>query len=253
VNKKQFIESLAPMAVRARREGSPMFPSVRLAQNLLETGGKIHSWHNLGGIKVGSGKPNDWWTGKVVHKGTWEVYDGMRTDITAAFRAYDSVYHFYKDQDLLFQLSRYRRVREAKTPEEQCRMLQACGYATDPSYANKLISLIRTNNLLPYDNQAAPEEEDAVAVIVNGVKSEDGFLDESRAFIPIRVVAKACGASIDWNAGENRVVLNGEPIAPDHVRLIEGKSYIAARTFADMLQATIEWDDASRTVTLTTG
>lgn len=159
MTKNEFINILAPHAVQLRFEGSPMFPSVRLAQNLLETGGVIHSWNNLGGIKVGSGKPNEWWDGSSVKKGTWEVYNGVRVDTSANFRAYKSVYHFYKDQDLLFQLPRYDRVRAAQTPEDQARMLYACGYATDPHYADKIIGIINTYGLKKYDKEAIEVEE----------------------------------------------------------------------------------------------
>ncbi|MGG4141758.1 glucosaminidase domain-containing protein [Paenibacillus algorifonticola] len=168
-----FIETLAPHVLRARREGSPMLPSVRLAQNILETGCKIHDWNNLGGIKVGKGKPNAYWRGKAVNKGTWEEYNGKTVNITAAFRAYDTVYDFYMDQDLLFGRSRYARVRAAQTPEEQAAALYACGYATDSAYASKLLSIIKANDLKKYDaveadahaeaNEHAHEHVEAVA------------------------------------------------------------------------------------------
>lgn len=147
----KFIETIAPYAQQLRKEGSRIFPSIRIAQSALETGWKIPSWNNLGGYKVGSGKPNQYWKGKVVNKGTWEVYDGQRVDIVAAFRAYDSIGDFFRDQDLLFNISRYQRVREAKNPEQQAQMLSACGYATDPQYASKLISIINTYGLKKYD------------------------------------------------------------------------------------------------------
>lgn len=105
----------------------------------------------MGGYKVGSGKPNQFWKGKAVLKDTWEVYDGQRVDIKAYFRAYDSIADFYRDQDLLYGASRYQRVREAKTPQEQAQMLYACGYATDPQYAQKLMSIINTHGLTKYD------------------------------------------------------------------------------------------------------
>lgn len=155
-----FIAQIAPIAVQLRVEGSPIFPSVRIAQAGLETGWKIPSWNNLGGYKVGSGKPNEWWDGSSVKKGTWEVINGQRVDTTANFRAYKSVYHFYKDQDLLFQLPRYARVRTSKSPEEQCVALQLCGYATDPAYPGKLMSIIRQYNLIRYDEEAKKTMED---------------------------------------------------------------------------------------------
>jgi flagellar protein FlgJ len=148
-----FIARIAPIAVQLRIEGSPIFPSVRIAQSGLETGWKIPAWNNLGGYKVGSGKLTPYWRGKIVNKGTWEVYDGKRVDVTAAFRAYDSVEDFFRDQDLLFANTRYARVRSARTPEEQADMLQACGYATDPQYAAKLKNIMRTYGLSRYDEE----------------------------------------------------------------------------------------------------
>lgn len=153
-----FIAALAPQAIRARQDGSPLFPSVRLAQNILETGFRLHPWNNLGGIKAGGGRPNPWWSGRVVNKGTWEVgSDGKRFTIVDSFRAYDSVYDFYRDQDRLLSTERYKLVRAAGTPEEQARALQAGGYATDPRYAEKLIGLIGKYGLKKYDRMEVEE------------------------------------------------------------------------------------------------
>ncbi|WP_341282937.1 glucosaminidase domain-containing protein [Paenibacillus sp. FSL H8-0537] len=106
------------------------------------------------------GKPNAYWRGKAVNKGTWEEYNGKTVNITAAFRAYDTLYDFYMDQDLLFGLSRYARVRTAKTPEEQAAALYACGYATDSAYASKLLAIIKANDLKKYDAVEAEAVED---------------------------------------------------------------------------------------------
>jgi flagellum-specific peptidoglycan hydrolase FlgJ len=151
LSRSGFIAKLAPIVQQVRGEGSPLLPSVRLAQNILETGCKIHPWYNLGGIKVGSGKPNGYWKGRSINKGTWEEYNGQTVNTTANFRVYDSLYNFYKDQDLLFLLPRYDRVRTAQTPETQAEMLYKCGYATDSGYAGKLLSIIKTNNLTKFD------------------------------------------------------------------------------------------------------
>ena len=152
-----FIVKIAPVVVKLRVEGSPIFPSVRIAQAGLETGWKIPEHKNMGGYKVGSGQLTPYWHGKIVNKGTWEVYDGKRVDVTAAFRAYDSVEDFFRDQDLLFQLPRYDRVRLATTPEQQADMLQKCGYATDPQYGEKLKRIIDNYDLKRYDLEAEVE------------------------------------------------------------------------------------------------
>ncbi|MBO7744151.1 glucosaminidase domain-containing protein [Paenibacillus sp. MWE-103] len=156
MDKQSFFGLLRPIARRLYAEGSPIFPSVRLAQSWLETGGTIPAWNNLGGLKAAGGVPNGYWKGDVVNKRTWETVGGRRVEVVASFRAYDSVGDFYKDQDLLYARSRYDAVRNAATPEAQARMLQASGYATDPAYADKLIRIISDNRLK--DSDARGEE-----------------------------------------------------------------------------------------------
>lgn len=143
--------------MKLRQEGSPIFPSVRIAQALLETGGVIHPWNNLVGFKVGRGIRNEYWKGHYVNKGTWEVYDGKRQDVTAAFRVYDTVEECFRDQDLLFTgWDNYLPVIQAQTAEEQCRAFIKCQYryATDPNYPQKLLGIIASFNLIQYDKEA---------------------------------------------------------------------------------------------------
>ncbi|GGA21161.1 glycoside hydrolase family 73 protein [Paenibacillus physcomitrellae] len=146
-----FLELLVPIVERVRQEGSPMFPSVRLAQSWLETGGVIPDWNNLGGYKVGGGKPTPYWDGASVSTKTREYVNGTATSVSANWRAYTSIYNFFKDQDLLFASARYERVRQAPTPEAQCEALYLSGYASDPNYAAKLIQIITANQLKRYD------------------------------------------------------------------------------------------------------
>ncbi|WP_159886213.1 glycoside hydrolase family 73 protein [Paenibacillus puerhi] len=149
-----FIAIIAPFAVKLRAEGSPIFPSVRIAQAMLETGCRLHSWNNLVGLKAGSGLPNAYWNGRTVSTKTWEVYDGVRHDgVTANWRAYATIEDGFRDQDLLFLAQRYTRVRQAASPQAQTAMLLACGYATDPRYADKLNGLIAAHRLEEYDRQ----------------------------------------------------------------------------------------------------
>lgn len=209
LSKVAFFAYLADTVKRVRKEGSPLLPSVRLAQNWLETGGRIHEWNNLGGYKVGSGRTSPFWNGRSVSTATWEVYDGIKVNTAANWRAYDSIYDFYKDQDLLFAISRYNRVRAAKTPEEQTAALYACGYATDPDYASKLMSIIKTNNLTIHDKVEEDRELEEIAVYVNGKKLTDGLYDEKAGitYVPVRSIAESLGASVNWDNKAKRVDL----------------------------------------------
>lgn len=162
MKRAEFIASIAPIAVKLRRAGSPIFPSVRIAQAILETGCVLHEWNNLVGFKVGSGQPNAYWHGRSVSSTTWEVYDGIKVDgVQANWRAYDCIEDCFKDQDLLFDWGRYDRVRAAGCPQEQTTALYLCGYATDPLYAEKLNSLIVVHELEQFDKEAKEPMLDA--------------------------------------------------------------------------------------------
>ncbi|WP_163854661.1 glycoside hydrolase family 73 protein [Paenibacillus elgii] len=158
MTREEFISTVAPVAVKLRKEGSPIFPSVRVAQAMLETGCTLHEWNNLVGFKVGGGKPNAFWKGRSVSTKTWEVYDGARVDgVQAHWRAYDCIEDCFRDQDLLFEWSRYDRVHAAQSPQEQTEMLRVCGYATDPVYTQKLNSFITGYDLEKYDLEATEQ------------------------------------------------------------------------------------------------
>ncbi|MCA0753974.1 glucosaminidase domain-containing protein [Paenibacillus sp. N4] len=253
LTRDQFFAKLAPTVLRTRREGSSMFPSVRLAQNLLETGGVIHPWNNLGGIKVGSGQTNGYWQGEAVVKGTWEYVDGRSASTRAAFRAYKSVYHFYKDLDLLLAGPRYARVRSAQTPERQAEMLQASGYATDPAYASKLISIISRYGLKRYDalgskhvpNPSELKDAESVAVLQDGLVITEGYLQDGVTWVPARQLGEALGAEIGWTG--TQVTVNGKALESV---LSESTGYVKVRELADELGLAASWDAEARAVML---
>lgn len=94
--------------------------------------------HNLFGIKAGSS-----WKGKVVNVMTTEYVDGKAQKMSQPFRAYDSYADSFADYARLIGKSeRYSDVVGAPSAEEAAHRIQAAGYATDPSYATKLISIM---------------------------------------------------------------------------------------------------------------
>lgn len=94
--------------------------------------------HNLFGIKATKG-----WKGKVAHITTSEFVDGKMIKMQQPFRVYDSYQDSISDYArLLSTQPRYQSVLEASNAEEAARRVQASGYATDPNYADKLISIM---------------------------------------------------------------------------------------------------------------
>ena len=130
-----------------------LFPSVTYAQYVMECGWNgstlSETYNNAFGIKASSG-----WTGQTVDLPTQEYIDGQWITTTATWRVYDNINDSVRDRtQFLLENPRYTQggVFSASTYQEQCQALQNSGYATDPSYASLLISIIEDNNFTIYD------------------------------------------------------------------------------------------------------
>lgn len=136
-------------AAKEAASSSGLDASHILGQAALESGWGKHeirmpdgsSSHNLFGIKA---SPD--WKGKVAEVTTTEYFGGVAHRVTAKFRAYDSYTDAFKDHArMLTSNNRYtRNLAQADTPKEFATGLQKAGYATDPSYADKLTKVINT-------------------------------------------------------------------------------------------------------------
>lgn len=142
-----FISMLAGAAQACqKRTGIPA--SITLAQAALESSwGSRAPGNNLFGIKADRG-----WTGPTVDVPTHEVINGKRLAITCPFRRYSSYAESMLDHaQFLLKNQRYAPCFKEVDGKGWARQLQACGYATDPDYANKLIDIMRGRNLAFYD------------------------------------------------------------------------------------------------------
>jgi len=163
ITQEELIRRVAAVSTELRLDGSKIFPSVRLAQAILETGGQAPSWNNIFGIKVGTGEKTPYWDGSYVNRTTREVISGeVIENMPVQWRAYESIEDSVRDHELFLQKARYAPVRNAPGPREQCMALYTTGYATDapasvdgdPSYGEKLWSVIQSRRLLRYDAEA---------------------------------------------------------------------------------------------------
>ncbi|WP_413510076.1 flagellar assembly peptidoglycan hydrolase FlgJ [Serratia liquefaciens] len=95
--------------------------------------------YNLFGIKAGGS-----WDGPVTEITTTEFEQGTAKKIKAKFRVYGSYVEAMADYvKLLTNNPRYAGVANARSPEQAAQALQQAGYATDPQYASKLVSVIQ--------------------------------------------------------------------------------------------------------------
>ena len=118
--------------------------SITLAQGLLESGaGKsllTVSSNNHFGIKC-----HNEWTGRRFYKD-----DDIKDD---CFRVYDNARESFEDHSKFLLRPRYKSLFSLKITDYKgwARGLKACGYATNPQYADKLIGIIELYNLSEYD------------------------------------------------------------------------------------------------------
>lgn len=118
--------------------------SITLAQGVLESAaGKSElavKGNNHFGIKCNG------WTGRRTYHD-----DDERGE---CFRAYNNVYESYEDHSVFLTSSkRYSSLFQLKMTDYQgwAKGLKACGYATSPTYASKLIEIIQLYRLYEYD------------------------------------------------------------------------------------------------------
>ena len=148
-----FFNNLAPIVVNEyiRRHGEyRLYPSTVLAMAALESGYNLNA-ETLFGIK-GEGQVLD----------TTEYIDGKYVNVKDSFKLYPSISASVQGLYDLLQIERYHPACECTDWEEECRQIQKCGYATDPDYADKLISIINSYQLTMFnslDNMLVNEEE----------------------------------------------------------------------------------------------
>ncbi|MBR1570803.1 MAG: glucosaminidase domain-containing protein [Bacteroidales bacterium] len=151
---EQYIEKFAPVAVaEMHRSGVPA--SITLAQGLLESGSGRSTLavkgNNHFGIKCHSN-----WKGATIH-----ADDDRRNE---CFRSYKSADESFRDHsDFLRYSDRYKFLFELDRTDYKgwAYGLKQAGYATDPSYASKLIKYVEDYNLSRFDS-LSPEEEAAL-------------------------------------------------------------------------------------------
>lgn len=151
--------------------------SITLSQGLLESAaGKSDlavKANNHFGIKVSSG-----WTGP------YSTHDDDKKG--ERFRKYDNVAQSFEDHSLFLLKDRYKKLflLDPLDYKGWARGLKECGYATNPAYADRLISLIERYNLYQYDvdkfgkNPVVNHQNNAVSsskakhsiVFVNGLR-----------------------------------------------------------------------------------
>lgn len=153
-NHETFIQSLVPKAQELHATYG-VLPSIIIGQAILESdwgnSTLASKYHNLFGIKAGANENK-------VHLETQEYLNDEWVTVTADFRVFADNGEALEAYSLLFvngttwNPQQYATVLLAKNYKEAATALQTSGYATDPEYASKIISVIEENKLVQYDS-----------------------------------------------------------------------------------------------------
>ena len=149
-----FFNNLAPIVVNEyiRRHGEyRLYPSTVLAMAALESGFNLNAT-TLFGIK-----------GEGVVLDTTEYINGEYVNVKDSFKYFPNLTASVQGLYDLVQWDNYDRATSSTDWEEECRMMHACGYATDPDYADKLINIVNSYQLTMFntvDNVVADDKEE---------------------------------------------------------------------------------------------
>ena len=141
---QQYIEIYKELAIEQMRRYS-IPASITLAQGLLESSAGRSTLATMGNNHFGI-KCHDW-TGPTM----------LRDDDAPneCFRVYNNPRASYEDHSKFLQRPRYQSLFRLKVTDYKgwAHGLKACGYATSPTYAQKLINIIEAYQLYQYDTQ----------------------------------------------------------------------------------------------------
>lgn len=148
----EYIKQYAPLAVEQMQQHK-IPASITLAQGLLESGAGYSELARKSNNHFGIKCHSDWRGRKVYHD------DDARGE---CFRAYRHPKDSYEDHSAFLKRgARYAFLFKLKITDYKgwARGLKKAGYATDPSYANRLITIIEDYELYKYDSRGMSKRE----------------------------------------------------------------------------------------------
>lgn len=102
-----------------------------------------------------------------------------------------------------------------------------------------LIAAAITLSLLLGYVLGASAQEKGVRIVVNGKKIQcnpPAFIQDGRVFVPLRFVAEALGAKVEWNGAESTVLITHSfTISTLAIQTPEGTRVITFPAFSDQL------------------
>lgn len=152
---EDFVRHLYPYAEQAAKSLG-VEPRVILAQAALETGwgrSLIKNSNGSNSFNLFNIKADKSWRGRQAQVSTLEFEQGIAKKVNAGFRSYASFQESFQDYAAFIKTNpRYGdALKQAGNGERYLHELQRAGYATDPDYANKIMSIYRGNLMAGFE------------------------------------------------------------------------------------------------------
>lgn len=157
---REFINKLLPETMRVKQTYN-ILPSITLAQAILESDwGQSElaaKYYNLFGVKAEPDQPN-------VELQTTEFTNGTPSLVKGRFRVYQNWDESIAAHAKLlaygtdWNREQYKNVVQTDDYQAAALALSQSGYATDPSYSQKIINIIQKYHLDQYDQMAMKEK-----------------------------------------------------------------------------------------------
>jgi peptidoglycan hydrolase FlgJ len=158
-SKHDFISQLLPHA-RQAAAAIGVDPLLLISQAALETGwgqGVVKDSRGISSFNLFNIKADRSWQGRQAKTQTLEIQNGIAQKEMAGFRCYNSFQESFGDYvNFIKSNPRYSEaLKKAGNPHQYIRELHQAGYATDPSYAEKIINIYNSQIAVPSGLQPA--------------------------------------------------------------------------------------------------
>ncbi|MBO7545391.1 MAG: glucosaminidase domain-containing protein [Paludibacteraceae bacterium] len=171
----QYIEQYKKIAIE--QEKTHKIPAcITLAQGLLESGAGMSELATKANNHFGIKCHKDW---------TGETYSHDDETAAECFRKYRRAKDSYEDHSLFLMRPRYASLFELPISDYKgwAHGLRRCGYATDPTYAAKLIKLIEDYGLTSLETAELPKEQVAPTtkqpVVEDSEQTQDNVITQT--------------------------------------------------------------------------
>lgn len=163
-------------------------------------------------------------------------------------------------------------IEKDKALETAAAMLEKNGSVTDAVYLQEEAIKANFKNLDLYKTMGKLNEKagkkNGVKLYVNGEASDsEPFVKKGNTFVPFRAIAESLKAEVAWNPEERSIIVtkdgvsiklvvdsktatvNGKNVSLDAPATItKGSTYVPVRFISEALDATVQWEEESKTV-----